>query len=180
MKQNKRQQGKVDESWNQDEKLLNAYLWDDHPLHVRRSLDQYYYHTLKDTSARDSQQVVSRFQKANSLNPRVLTVVDQLWMWVLVGADGHADKVITCFPQICSSQDDMPNSDRDVLQQIKTHLQTEPTSVKTAYDLAGLIASKCSRAYLDLGSRDRRLQFSEIYEMSIGEVVSVQLGVGLW
>ncbi|KAK0731877.1 hypothetical protein B0H67DRAFT_679432 [Lasiosphaeris hirsuta] len=106
-----------------------------------------------------------------SLEPEVLTMVDQLWMWVLVGPDGRADTVISCFPQAEAPRP--PDSDgvTDVLRQIKLQLLTDPFSVKTAYDLAAVIASKCSRAYLDTGSLDARLRFAEVYETTIGEVM---------
>jgi hypothetical protein len=56
-------------------------------LHIRRSLDQYHYHALKDTSSRDKDQLVSRMFDENReyhLEGRqVLMVVDQLWLWVL-------------------------------------------------------------------------------------------------
>ncbi len=53
-----------DLKWNSEEKLLNAYLVGDRPpLHLRRTLDQYYYHTLQDTTKRDGDQVVTRYQK---------------------------------------------------------------------------------------------------------------------
>lgn len=76
-----------------DEKLISAYLSnkDDPPkLHVRRTLDQYYYHMLKDTKARDSDQVVYRWAKLAKLvqkiaDPKVL-MVDQLWLWIVDGS----------------------------------------------------------------------------------------------
>jgi hypothetical protein len=56
-------------------------------LHIRRSLDQYHYHALSDTGNRDNDQLVSRmFDKDRDdqlKGPRVLMVVDQLWLWVL-------------------------------------------------------------------------------------------------
>jgi hypothetical protein len=51
-------------------------------LHIRRTLDQSYYWTLKDTEARDKDQVVGRATEND--NPRLI-MVDQLWMWILDG-----------------------------------------------------------------------------------------------
>jgi hypothetical protein len=69
-----------------DERLLRHYLHNDPPLHIRRTLDQYYFLTLEDTSARDRDQVVYRETKAGrrfqSRNTRVV-MVDQLWLWIL-------------------------------------------------------------------------------------------------
>jgi hypothetical protein len=169
-----------DAGWNRDQKLVDAYLCDKHPLHIRRTLDQYYYHTLKDTRKRDLDQVVSRYQKDMSPKSRVLTMVDQLWLWVLHGPDGRPETVVTCFPQRDAwkqSEDPDEHGYTDVLRHIKLHLLTDPSSVRHAYDLAGLIASKCSRAYLDIGSVEERLRFPEIYEIAVGDVVSTCLAI---
>lgn len=72
-----------------DEKLIHTYLHEKHFMHIRRTLDQYYYHTMKDTSLRDEDQVVYRYakkmwpdEKETNLN---ILMVDQLWMWILDG-----------------------------------------------------------------------------------------------
>lgn len=92
-----------------DERLIEKYLTHVPPLHPRRTLDQSYYWTLKDTQSRDRDQVVYR-RTAPSLKlllshqyckqehpkgpgcaqcrenvskvPRIV-MVDQLWMWIL-------------------------------------------------------------------------------------------------
>jgi hypothetical protein len=92
-----------------DEKLIEKYLNRRPPLHPRRTLDQSYYWTLKDTCSRDRDQVVYR---GTAPNPKLLhhgckkedpivkdkecrqctenvkkvprvVMVDQLWMWIL-------------------------------------------------------------------------------------------------
>jgi hypothetical protein len=166
--------------WTTDEQrdgsLLYSYLWDRHTrhlLHPRRSLDQYYHHAF-DTRDRDGDQVISRFQKRKGLDPgmHVLTVVDQLWVWVLVGSSGQADTVISCFPQTESPKTPDTEGVSDVLEHIKLHLLTDPSSIKSAYDIAAVIASKCSRAYLGHGSLQPQLRFAEVYEATIGDAVS--------
>jgi hypothetical protein len=161
------------------EKFLSAYLRDGHQLHIRRTLDQYYYHTLPNTEERDKDQVVSRYYNKFPKLTRVTTMVDQLWLWVLVGTDGRADTVISSFPQRTigrssrSFDDPDPYGWTDVLRNVLLHIRAEQSSVKTAYDLAGVIASECSRAYLNTSNtQSRELQFAEIYESSIGDVVS--------
>lgn len=67
-------------------KLITGYLAysKDHaipPLQLRRTLDQYFYTHLKDTSRRDSDQVVYRHTKL-VLEPKIF-MVDQLWLWIL-------------------------------------------------------------------------------------------------
>jgi hypothetical protein len=68
-----------------DEELLRQNLHKDPPLHVRRTLDQYYFSTLEETSARDKDQVVYReTQYGQGIQSRARVVmVDQLWLWIL-------------------------------------------------------------------------------------------------
>jgi hypothetical protein len=167
-----------------DQKLVKAYLTDDHPLHIRRTLDQYYYHTLTDTTMRDKDQLLTSYQNKNEMQPRILTMVDQLWLWVLNGDQGKPDIVVSCFPDVeqqeASAQPD-PHGLTNVLRCIKLRLLDEPSSVQTAYDLAGLIAATCSRVYFDrastlsFGNTKSTLQFSELYETEISDIVSPSL-----
>lgn len=69
---------------NADEKLLRAHLISERPIHIRRTLDQSYYWTLKDTLTRDRDQVVYRETKKAEGGARVI-MVDQLWLWILDG-----------------------------------------------------------------------------------------------
>jgi hypothetical protein len=85
-----------------DEKLIYENLHEDPPLHPRRTLDQSYYGALKNTEARDRDQVIYRATTPQyhdcvknendgkcdqcrddiKMVPRVI-MVDQLWMWIL-------------------------------------------------------------------------------------------------
>jgi hypothetical protein len=65
--------------------LLDAYMEDRHPLHIRRTLDQSYYYMLKNTRARDGDQVVSRYGVKMGRKQPVVMMVDQLWLWILEG-----------------------------------------------------------------------------------------------
>jgi hypothetical protein len=70
-----------------DEALVNAYLIPynpgEAPLQTRRTLDQYFYTHLSNTSQRDSDQVVYRYMRdQTSYEPKIF-MVDQLWLWVL-------------------------------------------------------------------------------------------------
>lgn len=203
-------------SWTSEQKLLNFYLFKNlqlapepgekatdepksntiHRLHVRRTLDQYYYYTLEQTQERDGDQVVSRApcQRYRHPESKVLTMVDQLWLWVLAGQGDQPDTVISCFPERPKATPGSESSETrgsielpydpddtygttDVLGHIKVHLLNNPSSVGSCHDLARLIASKCSGAYFDMGSSDERLRFPEIYEMAIGDVVRKETGL---
>ena len=64
-----------------DEALIEAYLRSSPPLHIRRTLDQFFYHGI-DTTERDRDQVVYRFCKREGIEPRIF-MVDQCWLWIL-------------------------------------------------------------------------------------------------
>ncbi|TRX92587.1 hypothetical protein FHL15_006514 [Xylaria flabelliformis] len=72
--------------YEDDEHLLRESISAKAPLHARRTLDQYYFPTLEDTSMRDRDQVVYRGTKYGS--PRVV-MVDQLWLWIMNDNDGE-------------------------------------------------------------------------------------------
>jgi ankyrin repeat protein/Mg2+ and Co2+ transporter CorA len=92
-----------DESEKRDVLLHDAYgAWkaNHYGLHMRRTLDQFWYRNV-DTSQRDDDQVVLRYQqKQNRLagkeeNDKLeLLMVDQLWLWVL-----GPELIVTSFPQ---------------------------------------------------------------------------------
>lgn len=70
------------------EKLLWTYLLDDHPLHIRRTLDQSYYGSLPSTEDRDKDQIPFKFFKEHypglvEMGQYPVLMVDQLWMWIL-------------------------------------------------------------------------------------------------
>ena len=64
-----------------DEMLIHAYLHASPSLHVRRTLDQFYYHGI-DTDARDQDQVVFRYLEKRKKECKIY-MVDQLWLWIL-------------------------------------------------------------------------------------------------
>lgn len=75
--------------------LIKAYLKKDvrtgeaPGLHVPRTLDQFYYHSLGDTDRRDGDQVIYRQQKKGLKKTRtnptqyMICMVNQLWLWVV-------------------------------------------------------------------------------------------------
>lgn len=71
------------------------------PLHLRRTLDQFYYSSLSDTKQRDADQTISKWTGSNlteegrdvaAMDSRMI-MVDQLWCWVL-----DSKTVFTVFP----------------------------------------------------------------------------------
>jgi hypothetical protein len=121
-----------------DEKLIEKYLNVNPPLHPRRTLDQSYYWTLKDTCSRDRDQVVYRDSAPNrnllhyrhvKKNPKKggnptcpqctdnvkkvprVVMVDQLWMWILDESEPNFHCRSSIF-QITSALISRPRSSR--------------------------------------------------------------------
>ncbi|KAF2274003.1 uncharacterized protein EI97DRAFT_142312 [Westerdykella ornata] len=78
--------------------LIRTYLHNPASLHMRRTLDQYYYHMLGNTRERDTDQVVSRWaHNVKNMHLHNILMVDQLWLWSTRRA-GNFDYVISSFP----------------------------------------------------------------------------------
>lgn len=165
---------------NGTERLYRMYLDDEHPLHIRRTLDQFYYHTFPNTDERDNDQTALRYFKKHKLSEKesttiirpILTMVDQLWMWVLPECGGSPPTIITAFPQRCSRVVS-PNSQGTTALISNIIEKAQDLEVKGTHGLAETIAGECSRIYFDATSdRDPSIQFLEIYTTSIGDIVS--------
>lgn len=52
-------------------------------FHPRRSLDQFFYSSLPETSSRDQDQVVSKNTPKDARGGKKMIMVDQLWLWML-------------------------------------------------------------------------------------------------
>ena len=119
-----------------DKALFRAYLnTTEVSLHIRRTLDQFFYHNI-DTKQRDSSQVIHRYQdvveKSHPSQQKVL-MVDQLWMWIL-----GKKLVITSFPQRWKQ----PKKDPlNVLESILTEIHSGSRErVRSVYELAMIIS----------------------------------------
>ena len=75
--------------------LLKRHIDTDRPLHIRRTLDQYFYTSLKSTTARDDDQVVYRYAKnvlkGIAKDELPIMMVDQLRLLMLY--DGRNTQV---------------------------------------------------------------------------------------
>jgi len=149
-----------------DEMLIRAYLRSSNTsLHIRRTLDQFFYHNI-DTESRDRDQVVHRYQSRVrnrvdiSTDPKVF-MVDQLWMWVL-----GKDLIVTSFPQRWQQPKNDPlNVLDDIINDINSKTR-EP--VKSVYDLATVITGRCIGAFDRHKTGDEDYQFIDMFEASIG------------
>ncbi|KAG6354339.1 hypothetical protein INS49_004356 [Diaporthe citri] len=122
--------------------LLQAYLHGKTKIHPRRTLDQFFYHGL-DTSARDRDQVVYRYCESQDL-------------------------VVTCFPGRWEHQTRDPLNVLDGIME-EMNAKTRP-AVRSAYDLAILISSRCSGMFSRHRSDDQNYQFLDMFESSVGRV----------
>ncbi|CAL3973628.1 unnamed protein product [Diplocarpon coronariae] len=149
-----------------DEMLIRAHLATSTvSLHVRRTLDQFFYHNI-DTKSRDQDQVVYRYQLKSKdqvesdLDPKIV-MVDQLWMWVL-----GRDLIVTSFPQRWQQPKNDPLNVLDsVIEDINSKTR-EP--VKSVYDLAMIITGRCTGVFDRHRMGDDEYQFLDMFESSIG------------
>lgn len=159
--------------WDDSQKLAWAYVKGDklHPIHIRRTLDQYHYHVFDDTDIRDDDQTALRYStdlilKGEKCEP-VLTMVDQLWMWILPSCEPLPPTIITAFPERSNRQTAAATAlVRRIIDTCGNRL------IRSCYDVARVIASECSKIYLDRSiSQQRAIQFHEVYNTSITAIV---------
>lgn len=153
-----------------DEMLLRAHLASSQvSLHVRRTLDQFFYHNI-DTQSRDRDQVVYRYQCKSTRNDFVdpkIFMVDQLWMWVL-----GKDLIVTAFPQRWQQPRNDPLNVLDgIIERLNSKIQ-EP--VRNVYDLATVITERCSGVFDRHRVGDEEYQFLDMFESSIGDATDLE------
>ena len=146
-----------------DEMLIDAHLSSSTTsLHVRRTLDQFFYPNI-DTQSRDQDQVVYRYQTKSpgmGSDPKIF-MVDQLWMWIL-----GTNLIVTGFPQ---RWDQPKNDPLNVLDGIIEDINSKTRDpVKSVYDLAIIITNRCSGVFDRHRLGDEEYQFLDMFESSIG------------
>ena len=157
---------KLKKARTRDEMLLDAHLSSSTTsLHVRRTLDQFFYPNI-DTQSRDQDQVVYRYQTKGpgrdgpGTDPKIF-MVDQLWMWVL-----GTNLIVTSFPQ---RWDQPKNDPLNVLDGIIEDINSKTRDpVRSVYDLAIIITNRCSGVFDRHRLGDDEYQFLDMFESSIG------------
>ncbi|KAJ5465914.1 hypothetical protein N7530_009701 [Penicillium desertorum] len=146
-----------------DEMLIDAHLSSSSTsLHVRRTLDQFFYPNI-DTQSRDQDQVVYRYQTKSpgmGAEPKIF-MVDQLWMWVL-----GTNLIVTAFPQRWDQPKNDPLNVLDGVIEVINSKTRDP--VKSVYDLAMIITNRCSGVFDRHRLGDEEYQFLDMFESSIG------------
>ena len=133
-----------------DEYLLRKYLRSESPIHMRRTLDQFYHVDLESTRDRDIDQTISRhFEKNFATEGRKLgqltnreppiLMVDQCWFWML-----GTDTILTSWPSTWASFDGLSDP-LDVRERIMETLQkpSRRGRAKSACVWAQFILEQC-------------------------------------
>ncbi|KAG8530266.1 uncharacterized protein KY384_004767 [Bacidia gigantensis] len=153
--------------------------------HPRRSLDQFYYSRIRDTSKRDSDQVVSR-QTRMETDPKMI-MVDQLWLclWIVerkrIVASGSTSKpedwtyvgssILTSFPWTSYSRSNQDSPDlyhiADVRQSVLEKLEDKESS--HGAEIAAAILSTALSETLTTHNHSS-LDFLELFQEALGAV----------
>ncbi|KAI6080645.1 hypothetical protein F4821DRAFT_265698 [Hypoxylon rubiginosum] len=121
-----------------------------HPLHPRRTLDQFFYPSLIDTTARDSDQTLSKWTGSNlgqegrhkAADDSLLILVDQLWCWVV-----DKDTIVTFFPSHNTQYGD--RQFHDLYRSINNAI----SNCDTIWDLYALLFKEASTYLFSLENR---------------------------
>ncbi|CAI6333006.1 unnamed protein product [Periconia digitata] len=155
-----------------DEMLVRAHVTSSAvSLHVRRTLDQSFYHNI-DTESRDQDQVVYRYQcrgrppEETGIDPKVL-MVDNLWMYIL-----GKDLIVTAFPQRWQQPKNDPLNVLDGIIEDVNSKTREP--IRSVYDLSMVITGRCSGVFDRHRMGDENYQFMDMFEASIGDATDME------
>ena len=172
-----------------EHKIIWQYLKSDRPIHCRRTLDQYGYPSLRNTSVRDGDQILYKRTKPDAdtktkdapkqsklhgqrskfnlqSNPsqdsgaaKVL-MVDQLWLWIV-----DNETVITFFtPKAPEENDHNLSKEADIRSQIYQDINGDyANQCSDPWDFAALATSHAIKALLD-NAMDQKLQVLNIFE----------------
>jgi hypothetical protein len=156
----------------EEKNLVQVYLHHSPPLHMRRTLDQYYYYMLKDTRERDADQVVTRWaEKQLNRSHHNILMVDQLWIWVIEGKDGQPDRVVSCFPE----REGHGSGFLDDLQRNVLHHNADKRQpITTSADLVARIVTTCSDIF-GWSQEAELIRFLHFFEATVGRVGDVEI-----
>ncbi|KAL6710652.1 hypothetical protein ACN47E_007709 [Coniothyrium glycines] len=184
-----------DDIEEKEKAMIDTYLYGPSALHVRRTLDQYYYYMLKNTQARDKDQVVKRWAERHHLeNRHNIMMVDQLWLWKLIAPKGETDLgpdlppksselnqggtlsklegsiILTCFPSrtgVRGLQRSFRGTQDDLQHFVLNPPNRKRNPVQSPEDLIARILGRCCGTF-DRLQDDTALQFFQMFAESIG------------
>jgi len=152
--------------------LVQEYLPSSLPLHIRRTLDQYYYYMLSDTQQRDADQVVTRWARDYlKIHNHNILMVDQLWLWVIAGdpQQNILPSVVTCFPERHGVESGpLDDLRRNIMgSNMGNSNSTQP--IRTTADLVSKIVSTCSDVF-SWSQKEELVRFLHFFEATVGKV----------
>ncbi|KAL4755809.1 uncharacterized protein BDW70DRAFT_165101 [Aspergillus foveolatus] len=158
---------------NNDLQLIDQYATNDrsqHPLHIRRTLDQSFYYMLDSTAARNKSQVITRFGQGQKWSDPAILMVDQLWLWK------QDNVIVTAFPrrQALSADDPDPFDMTDVLERISWKLRSGKIDyccdASERNVILGII-DECVGAWIDAEKKlGEKFRFLDMFSISISRI----------
>lgn len=159
-----------------EHRLIWQYLTSDRPFHCRRTLDQYGYPSLRNTSVRDADQILYKRTRPYADDDQVwkakqkrkrpfdgaakVLMVDQLWLWIV-----DDQTVITFFTSKERERNDNGNSrEGDIRSKIYQDINGDyANQCSDPFDFAALAVSHAVKALLE-NTSDRNLQVFRVFE----------------
>lgn len=157
---------------NREKLLVREYLPKSPPLHIRRTLDQYYYYMLSDTRQRDADQVVTRWARDYlKISDHNILMVDQLWLWVIAGDRERniLPSVVTCFPERHGVESGPLDDLRRNMMGSNMGNRQSILPIKTTADLVSRIVSTCSDVF-SWSQKEELVRFLHFFEATVGKV----------
>jgi ankyrin repeat protein len=166
--------------------LLKAYSnWDanDYGLHIRRTLDQFFYRNV-DTRLRDDDQVVLRYQRKEIKDARArkgldkrygdpdenldVLMVDQLWVWVL-----GPELIVTSFPQKWRQpRIELPDLLSSVLEKLDPRTGAP---VQSIHGLAACIVGQCMSTCDRAMHQSHKASVLDMFSCSVGDAMDKEV-----
>ena len=157
---------------NREKLLVREYLPKSPPLHIRRTLDQYYYYMLSDTGQRDADQVVTRWARDYlNVSDHNILMVDQLWLWVIAGDQDKniLPSVVTCFPERHGVESGPLDDLRRNIMGSNMGNRQSILPIQTTADLVSRIVSTCSDVF-SWSQKEELVRFLHFFEATVGKV----------
>ncbi|KAF2846288.1 hypothetical protein T440DRAFT_406141 [Plenodomus tracheiphilus IPT5] len=168
-------EGNDDDLQAEEKALIKSYLYGPPALHVRRTLDQFYYHMLSNTKDRDQDQVVSRWcQNVKHQSRHNLLMVDQLWLWKASQSHpsiaGQSETyVITCFPSRTGTGHGYQRSLDDLRHLVLDPSHRKRSPISKPEDLVSRVLESCCSVF-DRMQNAEMLRFFQMFDDSIGSI----------
>ncbi|KAI9647516.1 hypothetical protein NHQ30_003901 [Ciborinia camelliae] len=133
-------------------------------VHISVTLDQFYYHSLKDTESRNIDQVLMRHQQQMACNVRdsseyLLCMVDQLWVYVI--DDGRPVIPI--------------NPGRKVISDHIINDKDQRPHIASAHEMIALVTALCARRTIDRELGKDKKQLLQIFASAIAKAADTEV-----